>query len=102
VVLIVKKAQIRLVEDKERQDRALHLGPRPAETELITEASTIGLPPGAWPDQISVEGMLFQRKSTLLKPGSRGEIVSIREGGEIVCVRYTTRDNRFGLTVLND
>jgi hypothetical protein len=101
-MLVIRKEQVRLVEGKERQERALHLGPLPAETELITEASTIGLPPGAWPDQISVEGRLFQLNSTLLRPGSQGAFVSIREGGEIMSVRYKTQDKRFGLTVLND
>lgn len=64
--------------------------------ELITEASTLGLPPGNWPDFISVvddsnSGFLFQK----------GNVIRA-DGGDFGGFRYYTRDGRFALSVFND
>lgn len=61
---------------------------------LLTEASTIGLGPGEWPDFISVvddagNGFLFLKGTV------------DRRDGDITAVHYLTRDG-LGLVVFND
>jgi hypothetical protein len=62
---------------------------------LTTEASTIGLKPGEWPDFIAVvndanNGFLF------------GNPQDMFNHGELGAVNYTTKDGAFHLTVFND
>lgn len=65
------------------------------ESELIADASDIGLAPGEWPAAISVVD--DERECHLFERGS-----SRTHNGELVAMTYRTRDGLIELTVLND
>lgn len=54
------------------------------------EASTLGLPPGQWPEQLQWMGQVLRRDRF------------VRERGELKAVIYSAADGRTRLAVYND